>query len=296
MSQPVAHGHAYLEEAFEIQHRKDNHPQGTAPHQHGSYEMVYIIKGTLTCDVESTTHHLAPGDLMLVPPNRSHRIILQPEQAACDRITLYLTQSFMDHFALLEPPNGLAACFNRAASNSVLHLQPAQRQRVAELLSRLLEERTIGGFATQLALTGLLTELLVEANRISIQNASRKTSEERSATLAMDLKQYINDHYAEPLSLDGLAERFFVSKYHLLHDFNHNTGTSVYHYIIQRRLEVARQLLLEGTAPNDVYQQCGFGDYANFYRAFRSAYGVSPRTYAENLRRLSASGGEGNKP
>ena len=43
---------------------------------------------------------------------------------------------------------------------------------------------------------------------------------------------------------------------------------------------LARELIASGRAPGDIYQFCGFGDYANFYRAFKSEYGISPRQFA----------------
>lgn len=69
---------------------------------------------------------------------------------------------------------------------------------------------------------------------------------------------------ADSLTIDQLAEQFFVSKYHLM----------------QQRLHAVCELLEQGTVPNEAYLLCGFKDYANFYRAFRSAYGQSPREYA----------------
>ena len=50
--------------------------------------------------------------------------------------------------------------------------------------------------------------------------------------------------------------------------------------MIFRRLMLARELIASGRAPGDIYQFCGFGDYANFYRAFKSEYGISPRQFA----------------
>ena len=88
----------------------------------------------------------------------------------------------------------------------------------------------------------------------------------------------------EPLSLEQLAEQVYVSKYHLSHEFNRLVGTSVYRYIQKKRLLIARQLLAQGKRPSEVYNACGFGDYAGFYRAFRNEYGVSPREYAYSVR------------
>jgi len=48
---------------------------------------------------------------------------------------------------------------------------------------------------------------------------------------------------ADSLTIDQLAEQFFVSKYHLMHEFSQKTGTSVYRYLMQQRLHAACELL-----------------------------------------------------
>ena len=61
-------------------------------------------------------------------------------------------------------------------------------------------------------------------------------------------------------------------------------GTSVHRYILQKRLIMARQMMASGRPTSEVYQHCGFGDYSNFYRAFRKEYQISPREYLEELK------------
>ena len=107
----------------------------------------------------------------------------------------------------------------------------------------------------------------------------------RGSQAVSKVVDYVNLHYSEPLSLDDLADRFYVSKYHLSHEFHRQVGTSVYRYIQKKRLLIARQLLQQGKKPNEVYSVCGFGDYAGFYRAFKSEYGAAPREYASWVRR-----------
>ena len=95
---------------------------------------------------------------------------------------------------------------------------------------------------------------------------------------------YINEHYSESLTLDQLAEQFFISKYHLLRKFDAQVGTTVHRYILQKRLLNAKQLLAGGVPPNEVCQYCGFGDYANFYRAFKAEYNQTPRQYIQEAK------------
>ena len=95
---------------------------------------------------------------------------------------------------------------------------------------------------------------------------------------------YINTHYDRRLTLSDLAEMHFVSKYHLSHEFSRQLGTSVHRYIQKKRLLIARQMLLQGSKPNEVAARCGFGDYAGFYRAFKTEYRISPRAFFSSAR------------
>ena len=47
---------------------------------------------------------------------------------------------------------------------------------------------------------------------------------------------------------------------------------------------MAKQMLSEGKPSSEVYQKCGFGDYSNFYRAFKAEYQISPKEYVARLK------------
>ena len=118
---------------------------------------------------------------------------------------------------------------------------------------------------------------MVELNRLARGADGRLEAREDSSPLVSQVLRLIDEHYSEELSLESIAANFFVSKYHLSHEFSRAVGTSVYRYIMIKRLLMARQLLLGGMSPSEVYGRCGFKDYTNFYRAFKAEYGVSPR-------------------
>lgn len=72
--------------------------------------------------------------------------------------------------------------------------------------------------------------------------------------LISQVLDYINAHYFEQLSLGQLASEFYISKYHLSHEFNRVVGTSVYRYIILKRLVIAKQMLAGGIPLRRVQQ------------------------------------------
>ena len=129
-----------------------------------------------------------------------------------------------------------------------------------------------------------MVQALTTINRLVAESPKNSELRDKSDSVVADVLNYINDHFSEDLSLDLLANKFFISKYHLSREFNRLVGTSVYRYIIQKRLAIARLLMGQGVPSTTVYQQCGFGDYSNFYRAFKAEYQISPKEYILQLK------------
>ena len=89
---------------------------------------------------------------------------------------------------------------------------------------------------------------------------------------------YINEHYSEDLSLDFLANEFFISKYHMMRRFKDETGYTIHNYVTEKRLLLARQLLQSGKLVSDVCYLAGYQDYSTFSRAYRKRFSVPPST------------------
>ena len=129
---------------------------------------------------------------------------------------------------------------------------------------------------------GIFLQLMAEIIRLTEERPG-DASLSGDSPLVSQVLHFIGEHFREELRLDVLADRFFVSKYYLAHAFRQTVGTSVYHYILLKRLQHARQMLAEGCSPGEACQSCGFQDYANFYRSFRQIYGISPQEAMERL-------------
>ena len=142
-------------------------------------------------------------------------------------------------------------------------------------------------FGSELYAMGCLAQALVMINRLADRAGQEAEPRTNTDSVVVRVLSYINEHYNEDLSLDTLANKFFISKYHLSREFNRLVGTSVYRYIIQKRLVMAKQMMSSGMPSSMVYQHCGFGDYSNFYRAFKAEYQISPREFQDIQRQSS---------
>jgi two-component system response regulator YesN len=92
-----------------------------------------------------------------------------------------------------------------------------------------------------------------------------------------DVRLFIERHYTEPITLDSIARRFFVSKEYLSRAFKRETGWNVSDFILRLRMERAKALLTEDRLPiKAVAGLVGYEDVAYFYRLFKKHFGVTP--------------------
>lgn len=269
---------------YEISRIKGPQPQEVALHHHDFYEIYFFLSGNVMYNIESKSYLLTPGDILLIQPMQLHQPIFQQKVGSYERIVLWMSRSFLEQFGI----NGenLDACFHSAQPGHAGLLRPDEhvRQKLLLLLELLLEEQENTEYGHEISCLSYLALILSQLCRLSIQEP-QEVDFSLSSRVVYDVIQYINQNFGEELTLDSLANQFFVSKFHLSREFARVTGSSVHRYITQRRLIAAKQLMSEGASTTAACQQCGFGDYSSFYRAFRAAYQISPREYLLRLKK-----------
>ena len=90
------------------------------------------------------------------------------------------------------------------------------------------------------------------------------------------IMQYLSQHPTEPVSIDDLAARFYISKYHMMRQFRAQTGYTIHGYLTGKRLMFARAMIAAGTPVLQASEESGFGDYSAFLRAYRKQFGTTP--------------------
>lgn len=268
---------------FEIFHYVDAKFEGVPVHQHDFYEVYFFINGNVEYSVEGHSYHLKSGDILLINPLELHQPRISAQQGDYERIVLWINKNYLSR--LCTNDISLSRCFDNTAPghSNLLKLTLSQQSYISSKLTELLEESTSKDYGSELASEALLTRLLVELNRLTLQKGENRHPESRPSPLIASVIEYINIHYCEKLSLTKIADEFFVSKYYLSHAFNSAVGTSVHRYIMLKRLIHAKQMLSSGIRPTTACTNCGFNDYAGFYRAFTAEYGITPQEYVKNI-------------
>ncbi len=260
---------------FEIFHYREAKLQNVNLHHHDFYEIYFFLGGNVEYFVDGEKFKLSKGDLLLINPMQLHQPITS-QGNVYERIVLWIDRNYL---AKLCKDEDLSYCFKKSDDGYVnlLHSNAIMHGRVNELFELLNKEFHSHSFASKTYSESILVQLLIEINRL-VKNKKESISPNKSTNLVSRVITYINDHYSENISLDMLAKKFFISKYHLSHEFSDKVGVSVYKYLTLKRLLMAKEMLLSGYSSSRVAVECGFHNYTTFYRIFKSHYGTNPAT------------------
>ena len=270
----------YLREDFRLFHLKDAEAPEVGYHYQEFDKLVLVLGGKVTYMVEGVTYFLQPWDILLIRRNMIHRPIMDPSEPY-ERIVIWLGREYLKARSDSSAP--LDQCFDTVRDRSFHLLRTAPDRRVfyMDLLQDLegaLRGREFG--AARLA-DILCQQLLIAVNRdvISSHTASDAPESYRVDRKIEEILQYIAAHLSEELSVELLAQKFYLSRYYLMHRFKAVTGYSLHQYIRQKRLLRAAELIREGEMVMKAAEQVGLNEYSTFLRAFQAMFHMSPREF-----------------
>ncbi len=248
-------------------------------HHHDFYEFYFFISGDVDYVIEGKVYALKPGDIILVNSTELHQSIVKSNTIPYQRIVLWIDKAFLNNISTDE--TDLAKCFKDPMKENVIRASFETQQNIKSILHKLLSLETYKGIGSDLLYKAYVTELLVLLNMILFHDGIKLDVEMKRNNLIDGIIQYINNHTEDEITIDQLSEQFYLSKYHLIREFKKHSGTTIHKYIVQKKLILAKELILKGIPIICVYEQCGFGDYSNFFRAFKNEYGVTPKRFYE---------------
>lgn len=150
-----------------------------------------------------------------------------------------------------------------------------------ELHKNLLDLATSDDHIRDMRINSCLNELL-----ILLMNESWYPAEKNDSILKKQnidpIREFLDAHYTEKISLDTLAEQFFISKFYLTRVFKEQFGVSINTYVLHLRITKAKQMLrFTDKKLEDIGYQCGLGAPHYFSRIFKQIEGITPSEFRE---------------
>ena len=268
----------YLTEDYRLFHLRDNREVKLDHHYHEFDKIVLQLSGRVTYNIEGKSYLLQPMDILLVSRNLIHLPVIDTSEVY-ERMILWISRDFLSRFS--RDDSDLASCFDLTAKRRFHLFRPRGEDRARyRALFEAIKNARGDGFAAELLTDTCVLQLMVALNRdLLTETTPVETSSYRFDAKMEEVTDYIRAHLSEELTIEHLAGKFYLSRYHLMHRFKEIYGCTVQQYIRQKRLQRSAALIREGVPVLKAAEDSGFGDYSVFLRAFRAAYGKSPRDW-----------------
>ena len=263
----------FLTEDYRLFHLRSDSGLQPEFHYHEFYKILLLVSGSGGYTVDGQRYALQSGDIVLIASHSVHRPEFEPG-AVYERIILYISPDFLRRAS--QPDCDLTDCF-AATRGHVLRPTEPERKKLFALAAALERELAGEGFGRVLLCHSAVLRLLVQIGRsLGRSDAPQPGPVTPGNERVSAIIRYLDRHLSEDISIDELAERFFLSKYHMMRLFRRETGATIHGYLTERRLALARELMAAGLSATDACFRSGWRSYSSFTRAYGKRFGSTP--------------------
>lgn len=236
-------------------------------HSHSACELVYLTKGQESAIINEKRYEVAAGDILIINSRTMHQ-----EWANATQIREAIICTF-DSFQIGNLPKN---CLIGEENCPVI--RPSQnKEQIDQCFHFLLEESKKEEPYNYYLISLIMQQILV----LLFRNIQKEEKKEKDFLKECNIIiSYIEEHYKEQITLEDLAKLVFISKGHLSHIFRAQMGEAPIRYLIRKRIEEARKLLVETDLTiGEVAIEVGYDNPVYFSQIFSKETGLSPMQY-----------------
>lgn len=291
------HGEAFFPVQKYITRFSRNYPVVTT-HWHEEAEFTLITRGRCFYQIDLIDYEVKEGDLLFIPPLLLHSISQDGMKNNDKAETVKennsgketISETYVFHMNFLGG-NSTDICSTRYLTPIMnqeftmpclitqSHPAYASLRKIFDQTNALYDGSPAG---YELA----LKSLFLQAVFLLLQYSEKNTSSDigTSSDKLKHVLDYIELHYAEPISISELAKLCYFSDYHFMRFFKRHMNMTCVEYINNLRLEKSVELFEQGnTSILDVSLSVGFHNLSYFHRAFKKKYHMTPLSFMKEL-------------
>ncbi len=244
-------------------------------HLHNFAELFYVSKGVGQFLLENDKFTVQENDLVIVNPKTLHT-----ETALNNANFEYIVLGIEGLSFLFEQSESDTYIKNCTVNNFSEH-----KKELEVLFNTLKDEISRQSFGYEIICQNTLEILLVKIARYAKYDFSIVPSN-KSSKECSTIKQYIDIHFKENLTLDFLANLVHMNKFYMVHEFTKSFGMSPINYLIDKRIQESKYLLTNtNLSLSQISEITGFSSPSYFSQAFKRVTKTSPKEYRDKLKK-----------
>ncbi len=252
-------------------------------HWHEEAELTLITEGDCIYQIDLADYEVKAGDLIFVPPLLLHSISKNKSETVSSETYVFHMNFLGGNSTDICTTRYLIPMMNQEFSVPCLitpeHPAYVSLRKIFNQITSLYNEAVTG---YELALKSLFLQAVFLLLQYRRENASADTR-----VFSDKLKQvldYIELHYAEPITVSELAKLCYFSDYHFMRFFKKHMSMTCVEYINNLRLEKSVELFEKGNSSIlEVSLSVGFHNLSYFHRAFKKKYHMTPHAFIREL-------------
>ncbi|MBD2466005.1 helix-turn-helix transcriptional regulator [Oscillatoria sp. FACHB-1407] len=242
----------------------------TSKHLVSIHHSTHTLESERVLDGKRKCEQIQKGDIALVPADIPHQKLWQSD---CEFTLLLLDPIYIAHIAHETVDGDRVHLLPHFAEADPLIYQIGTALKSALTSEQPSTHLYIDSLSTALAAHLIMHYSTTKLKISMIDNGLPKQTLEK-------VIDYIYTHLGQEVTLSQLANLTGMSQYYFCRLFKQSTGLSPHQYLIQKRVEQAKQLLIERKSPiADIALQCGFTNQSHLNRHFKRIVGVTPLTF-----------------
>lgn len=255
----------YLTENFKVFNIKDKRKEEFEFHYHEFNKIIFFISGDVKYNIEGKEYQLDPYDVLLVKSGDIHRPVIN-ESITYERIVIWIDNNFLDS-------TGFSKCFDVADKKGISIIRTDNNDLFG--LADTLSSSNKNDYEAERFNDAVLAQLLILITR-KIINDEITAAKFKSDNQIDKIIHYINSNLDKRLTICDISNKFYISRYYLMHKFKAYTGKTLYSYIQSKKLLKALNNIKKGMTAKQACYESGFNDYSVFLKAFKNEFGVAP--------------------
>ncbi|MBE6541952.1 MAG: helix-turn-helix transcriptional regulator [Ruminococcaceae bacterium] len=243
-------------------------------HDHVSSELFVCGKGSMSVHFDDNDVVLNEGDALLIPPRIRHCSRPSVEAQECCAVSFICQRR---QISCGEDVYKKVQHLTESGNIMVYRAHP----EMWKFISDFTERRASDSLIPSMDIVGLiLYTASLEYETVTHYSGGYSDSGLEDITRMTQLDQIIERNYMNDITIEDIAEKMYLSSRHVYRIVKSRYGKTFRRVITDRRLELARQLLLTcDLTAEKIAEYVGFGSREGFYREFTKKYSITPMEY-----------------